>query len=193
MIVPISSRYIQMNEEEFYSFCQEMHEFQIEREANGTILIMELTGSETGSFNSEIITEVSLWNRQHKSGKTFDSSTGFTLPDHSVKSPDAAWIAIERWKALSLEDRKKFAHISPDFVIEIRSETDRLDRLKAKMLAYRENGVRLGWLIDPITQEVWIYRTNETVEHVSSFDQPLSGEEVLRGFSLNLRELWEMD
>ena len=134
---------------------------------------MEITGSETGSFNSEITTELTIWNRQQKSGKTFDSSTGFTLPNNAVKSPDAAWIEIERWKALSPEDRKKFAHISPDFVIEIRSESDKIDRLKAKMSEYIENGVRLGWLIDPVEEEVWIYRENGTIDRVESFDVPL--------------------
>lgn len=180
-----------MNEEEFFLFCQEMNAYQIEREADGTILLMELTGSETGNLNADITTEVTLWNRKHKKGKTFDSSTGFTLPNKAVKSPDSAWIAIDRWKALPLEDRKRFAHISPDFVIEIRSETDSLDAQKAKMLEYQDNGVRLGWLIDPVEEVVWIYRENGTIDRVDSFDIPLSGEDVLEGFELRLNELLE--
>lgn len=191
MVVPLSSRFVQMSEEEFFLFCQEMRDFQIEREADGTILIMEPAGSETGSFNSDITTEVNLWNRQKKTGKTFDSSSGFTLPNKAVKSPDTSWIAIERWKALPLSERKRFAHISPDFVIEIRSQTDKLAILKDKMVEYQENGVRLAWLIDPLEENVWIYRQDGSVELVDSFEIPLSGEDVLEGFELRLNELLE--
>ena len=191
MVVPLKSRFIQMSEEEFFLFCQDMRDFQIEREADGTILIMELTGSETGSFNSDITTEVNIWNRQKKEGKTFDSSTGFTLPNNAVKSPDTSWISLERWKNLPIEDRKRFAHISPDFVIEIRSESDNLETLKEKMIEYRDNGVKLGWLIDPVEENVWIYRENGSIEKIESFDIPLSGENVLEGFELRLNEFWQ--
>lgn len=129
MIIPLKSKFIQLSEEDFFIFCQEMDAFQIERDADGTILIIELTNSETGSFNSEVNIEVGIWNRVEKSGKTFDSSAGFTLPNNAVRSPDTAWIAIDRWKALPKEDRESFAHISPDFVIEIRSKSDRLARI----------------------------------------------------------------
>ncbi len=193
MIVPIKSKYLQMSEEEFYLFCQDMDHFQIEREADGTILIMELTNSETGSFNANVTTKVNSWALAEKTGKTFDSSSGFTLPNDAVKSPDTAWIAIERWKALSKEERKRFAHISPDFVIEIRSKTDRLKRLQDKMIEYRDNGVRLGWLIDPETETVWIYRADGSIEKVPSFDQMLSGEDVLKGFELRLTDIWNGD
>jgi Uma2 family endonuclease len=182
-----------MSEEDFFIFCQEMDAFQIERDADGTILIMELAGSETGSFNSEVTTELNIWNRQEKNGKTFDSSSGFTLPNKAVRSPDTAWIAIERWKALPKEDRESFAHISPDFVIEIRSKTDSLSRLQAKMVEYRENGVKLGWLIDLITENVWIYRADGTIDKIESFDQILSGEDVLKGFELRLADIWEKE
>ena len=193
MVIPLKSRFIHMTEEEFFLFCQEMRGFHIERDTEGTILIMETTGSETGSFNADITTEVTLWNRQTQKGKTFDSSTGFTLPNKAVRSPDAAWIAIERWKALSPEDRKRFAHISPDFVVEIRSESDGFERLYEKMIEYQENGVRLAWLIDPIKEQVWIFRAGGAIEKVASFDIPLSGEEVLPGFELRLIDIWQRD
>jgi len=189
MIIPIKSRYIDLSEEEFFHFCQEMSNFQVERESDGTIIIMEPTGSETSILNGEVITEVFNWNRAQKSGKAFDSSGGFTLPNKAVRSPDVSWIELKRWLALPKEDRKRFAHISPDFVIEVRSETDQIDILKAKMLEYQENGVRLGWLIDPVAQEIWIYRVDGSIDHVPSFDVPLSGEDVLEGFELRLNEL----
>ena len=193
MIVPLKSRFIQMTEEEFFIFCQEMSNFHIERNADGTILIMEPTGAETGSFDLEVGTELSNWNRSTRKGKAFGSSAGFTLPNNAVKSPDAAWIAIDRWKALPADDRKRFAHISPDFVVEIKSETDNINDLKQKMLEFQENGVRLGWLIDPGQEEVWIYRVNGTIDKVESFDIPLSGEDVLEGFELRLNEIWQPD
>jgi len=189
MIIPIKSRYINLSEEEFVLFCQEMADFRVERASDGTILIMEPAFPYTGRFNVEVSTEVSLWNRREGKGIVFDSSTGFTLPNSSVRSPDTSWIAIEKWNTVSLEDRNRFTHISPDFIIEIRSKTDRLNTLKAKMLEYQENGVRLGWLIDPVAQEIWIYRVDGSIDHVPSFDVPLSGEDVLEGFELRLNEL----
>lgn len=178
-------------DEEFYEFCRVNDDMNIERDAKGNIILMELTGAEGSSFNAEVSYEVTHWNRANKKGKIFDSNGGFTLPDTSVKGPDAAWIAIERWKALPKEDRKRFAHISPDFVIEIRSESDDLKPLKEKMESYIENGVRLGWLIDPQNQQTFIYRLNGTIELVDSFDQVLSGEDVLEGFELKLSDLLE--
>jgi len=191
MVIPLKTRFLNLTDEEFFLFCQDMQDVHVEREADGTIILMELTGGDSGSFNAEVTFEVTAWNRQTKRGKTFDSNTGFTLPNSAVKSPDTAWIRLERWLALPAEDRKRFAHISPDFVIEIRSETDALDRLKQKMVEYIENGVRLGWLIDPQDQQVWIYRADGSMSHVDSFDTPLSGEDVLEGFELRLGELWE--
>ncbi len=178
-------------DEQFFEFCRINDEFHIERDANGNIVIMDLTGTEGGGLNMDISYEVEHWNRTTKSGKTFDSSTGFTLPDSSVRGPDTSWIALERWKALPKEERKRFAHISPDFVIEIRSENDSLDSLKEKMQAYIENGVRLGWLIDPQNQQTFIYRINGTIELVPTFDVPLSGENVLEGFELTLSQFLE--
>lgn len=191
MIIPLKTRFLDLSEEEFFLFCQDLPDIHIEREADGTIVIMELTGGDTGSFNADVTSEVSHWSRKTKLGKTFDSNTGFTLPNKAVKSPDTAWVAIERWRALPKEDRKRFAHISPDFVIEIRSENDSVERLQAKMQEYQANGVRLGWLIDPQQEQVWIYRADGTIAKVDSFAQSLSGEDVLPGFTLHVAELWE--
>jgi len=176
MVIPLKSRFIRMTEEEFFFFYQDMRDFHVERTADGTILIMELPGGETANLNAEVTTEVNLWNRKQKQGKTFDSSSGFTLPDSSVRSPDVAWVELEKWLSLPKEDRERFAHISPDFVIEIRSKTDRLIDLQQKMLDYRTNGVRLGWLIDPIEENVWIYRGDGTVGKNDSFADKISGD-----------------
>lgn len=191
MVIPLKTRFLELSEEDFFLFCQDLQELHVEREANGTILLMELTGGDTGNFNADVTSELSSWSRKTKTGKTFDSNTGFTLPNNAIRSPDTAWIAMDRWKALPTSERKRFAHISPDFVLEIRSETDALSRIQAKMKEYQENGVRLGWLINPQDEEVWIYRADGTVSKVDSFDIPLSGEDVMPGFELRLAELWE--
>ena len=183
-----------MTAEEFFTFCQspEMRDKRIERTKTGKIIIMEPTGGTTGSFNGEIFTEVSLWNRSTHSGRTFDSSTGFTLPNTAVKSADTSWIIRERWEALPKALREKFPPITPDFVIEIRSKTDSLEKLKEKMEEYMENGCRLGWLIDRIEEHTYIYRADGSREEVDSFEKTLSGEDVLVGFTLRIADLdWE--
>ncbi len=160
--------------------------------AQGEVIVMPPTGSETGSFNSELTTDFVIWNRQAKAGKVFDSSTGFKLPNGAIRSPDVAWIAQARWEQLSPEQRRQFAPICPDFVLELVSPADDLATLEAKMQEYLENGCRLGWLVHPETRSVTIYRPNFAPEIVT-FDVVLSGEEVLPGFSLDLRHIFGHD
>ena len=130
----------------------------LERDANGNIILMPPTGSETGRYNADISGEIWSWNRRKKLGFVFDSSTGFKLPNSAVRSPDVAWVSQERWEAVSEKDRQTFAPLCPDFVVEIRSTSDELKVLKDKMEEYRTNGCRLGWLIDRAGKQVFIYR-----------------------------------
>jgi Uma2 family endonuclease len=178
----------QMTDEEFYRFCRQNAAYRIERTKNGEIIIMEPTNSEAGNYNNEISYEVTHWNRQTQMGKTFDSSTGFTLPDNAVKSPDISWVSNEKWQALPLEERRKFAHITPDFVIEMRSSPDdSIAALKTKMEEYIKNGVCLAWLLDRIDGKAYVYKLDGTVAIFSNFDTDiLSGENVLPGFELKL-------
>ncbi len=190
----VSKQKNDMTEDEFFNFCQsiEMRDKRIERTKTGKIIIMEPTGSKTGNFNSEVTTEVSIWNRESHQGRTFDSSTGFTLPNTAVKSPDVSWITRERWEALPKALRKKFAPITPDFIIEIRSDTDNLTDCKEKMDEYMENGCRLAWLIDRLEERVYIYRADGSQDIITSFEETLSGEDVLVGFTLRIADLdWE--
>ena len=157
--------------------------------AQGEVIVMPPTGSETGNFNLGLGTDIELWNRQQKAGKTFDSSTGFKLPNGAIRSPDVAWIAQARWEQLSPEQRRTFAPICPNFVLELVSPADDLATVQAKMQEYLENGCRLGWLVNPETRSVTIYRPKVAPEMVT-FDVVLSGEEVLPGFSLDLRHIF---
>ncbi len=178
-----------ITDEQFYQLSVANEEWRFELTAEGELIIMSPTGGESGIRNSDMNLDLGSWNRQTRLGKVFDSSTVFRLPNGAKRSPDASWVLRERWEALSIEDKRKFPPLCPDFVMELRSQTDSLEKLRLKMLDYRANGCRLGWLIDPQTPLVEIYRLDRDVETINfSFDQPptLSGEDVLPGFLLDL-------
>jgi len=175
--------------EQFIELAIANRELQLERTATGELIVNPPTGGETGKSNLSIGARVWLWNYQTKLGEAFDSSTGFHLPNGADRSPDVSWVRQERWDALTPEQRKGFIPLSPDFVVELRSETDRMKTLRDKMKEYMDNQVRLGWLIDRKNRKVEIYRQNREVEVL---DNPasLSGEDVLPGFVLDLAEIW---
>ncbi|MEM9264421.1 MAG: Uma2 family endonuclease [Cyanobacteria bacterium P01_F01_bin.13] len=177
-----------LTDEAFYQLCQANPDVKFERSAQGELIIMSPTGGESGRRNADIIVDLGIWNRQTHLGYTFDSSTCFKLPNGAERSPDASWIERSRWEALNSADREKFPPIAPDFVIELRSATDRLVTLQAKMEEYRENGVRLGWLIDPQNKIVEIYCPGQTVE-VLRDPQQIDGKDVLPGFVLILKAI----
>ena len=176
---------VNLSDEQFYQLCHNNDEWRLEQTAQGELIIMPPVGAISGNREADLNADLVIWNRQTKLGKVFSSSTIFTLPNGAKRSPDVAWIAKERWDALPLEEQEKFAKICPDFVIELRSRTDSLTQLQAKMEEYLVNGVRLGWLIDPMSQQVAIYRPNQAVE-ISSLPTTLSGENVLPEFTLEL-------
>ena len=180
---------IEVNDEDFYAFCRLNRDFCIERNAQGDVIIMPPAGGETSERNAEITMQLRFWAKRDGTGASFDSSGGFRLPNGAVRSPDAAWIEYARLNALSSEDRRKFVPLCPDFVIELRSESDQLAPLQEKMQEYLDNGLDLGWLIDPYTRRVYVYRTGLPIEEL---EQPsrISGDPVLRGFEMDLDEIW---
>jgi Uma2 family endonuclease len=177
-----------MSEDEFFYFCQQNSNLRIERDADKKIVIMEPIGNESGHYESEVNYQLKDWSRKSEDvkGIAFSSATGFTMPTGAVKSPDASWLPLDKWLKLPANDRKKFTHVCPDFVAEVRSETDSLTDLQAKMVEWIENGALLGWLIDPKKQTSYIYRADGSMEIVEGFDKKLSGEDVLKGFELDL-------
>ncbi|EDZ95332.1 MAG: Uma2 family endonuclease [Limnospira sp. PMC 1291.21] len=185
----INTDALHLDDEQFFQLCQDNRDLQFERNANGTLIIMPPTGGETGHRNFELCLELGLWNRQTQGGIAFDSSTGFKLPNGANRSPDAAWIPLERWEGLTAEEKQGFLPLCPDFVVELRSPSDSLTQLQEKMQEYVENGTRLGWLIDPSSRIVHIYRPQQPVEVVNSPPE-LSGEGVLPGLILNCDRLW---
>lgn len=178
-----------LTDEAFYQLCLANPDLKFERSAKGELIVMSPTGGESGRRNAEIAIDLGLWNRETQLGYTFDSSTCFKLPNGAERSPDAAWIQRDRWDALSAEDQRKFPPLTPDFVIELRSATDNLSMLQSKMQEYQDNGVRLGWLINPQDQTVEIYRPGRSVE-IKEGITSISGEDILPGFSLDLSRIF---
>lgn len=181
--------FLKVSEAEFTKLASANRDLRLERKDNGELIIMPPTGSNTGRKNSNIISQLVIWNKINKNGIVFDSLTGFRLPKGSILSPDASWVEKSRWKALTQQERDSFAPICPEFIIELRSPTERLKNLQNKMSEYLSSGLILGWLIDAIDNKVEIYRTGKQVEIL---DKPsnLSGENVLLGFNLDLSEIW---
>lgn len=174
-----------ITDDEFFKFCMRNRGLRIEMSKEGEMIIMMPTGGEGGNRSFKLTTRFGSWAEADGTGEGFDSSTEFSLPNGAKRSPDVSWIRRDRWEALPAEQRKKFPPICPDFVVELRSETDRLNPLKKKMEEYIANGAQLGWLIDPLKKKVHIYRPNAEVE---TLDKPksLSGEPLLKGLNLNL-------
>ncbi|RCJ15994.1 hypothetical protein A6S26_06785 [Nostoc sp. ATCC 43529] len=180
---------IAMTNDQFFDFCQLNRDFRIERNAAGELVIMPPTGSETDERNFNLVGQLWVWTKQDGTGVGFGSSGGFTLPNGAVRSPDAAWIKRTRWEAIPAQLRKKFAPICPEFVIELRSESDNLRILQEKMQEYIDNGTQIGWLIDRKQRQVFIYRPNIKVEVLDN-PKTLCDEPLLPGFVLDLSQVW---
>jgi len=180
---------IKLTDDQFFQLCQENENIRLERTAKGELIIMSPAGGETGNSNAGLTAQIWIWNESHKLGKVFDSSTGFKLPNGADRSPDASWVKLERWDALTPEQQKKFPPLCPDFVVELMSPSDSLKDTQDKMKEYRDNGAVLGWLINRKSRQVEIYRQNQEVEVLES-PAAISGEDVLPGFILNLESIW---
>ena len=181
---------IQLTDEQFYQLCQVNRDLRFERTATGELIIMPPAGGETGNRNAGLTAQLWIWNEQNQLGKVFDSSTGFKLPNGADRSPDVAWVKQERWDNLTQEQKEKFIPMSPDFVIELLSPSDSLKVIQEKMKEYRDNGTRLGWLINRKFRQVEIYRLVGQEVEVLQSPATLSGETILFGFILNLEPIW---
>ncbi|NEP12148.1 MAG: Uma2 family endonuclease [Symploca sp. SIO2C1] len=179
-----------VTQEQFAALAARNRELQLERTAQGELIVNPPTGWQTGERNSSISGELYIWWRNAgEPGKTFDSSTAFILPNGATRAPDASCVSQQRWDALTPEEKGTFANICPDFVVELRSASDTLKSLQEKMREYMDNGAKLGWLIDPKNRKVEIYRLGLVMEVLSN-PAELSGEEILPGFVLELRRVW---
>jgi len=180
---------LNLTDDQFFEFCQINRELRMERTAQGELIVMPPAGWETGDRNAEITMQLRLWAKHDGTGTSVDSSAGFILPNKAVRSPDAAWVRKSRLAKLTAKQKKKFLPLCPDFVIELRSPTDSLRVLQNKMREYIDNGAELAWLIDPEQKRMYIYRPDVPVEQLQA-PPKVSGDPVLPGFVLDLREIW---
>ena len=183
---------VRITSEQLEEICALNRDIRIERNAEGDLELMPPTLPVTGNQDANITADLAHWARADGRGVAFSSSAGFTLPNRALRSPDASWILKSRLTELTAEERRGFSRICPDFVIELRSSSDRLRVLRRKMEEYYENGVRLGWLIDPVDplRRVYVYRTGAEVE-ILERPETLSGDPELPGFTLDLKPVWE--
>jgi Uma2 family endonuclease len=188
-VVEIKFESWQLSDEQFFQLCQDNRDLRLERNPKGDLIIMPPTGGETSNSNAGITAQLWLWNNLNKLGVVFDSSGGFKLPNGADRSPDAAWIPLEKWQALTPQQKERFLPLSPDFVIELMSASDNIETARKKMQEYLDNGTRLGWLINRKTREVEIYRQGQAVEILTN-PESLSGENILSQFVLELDSIW---
>ncbi|UBF27295.1 Uma2 family endonuclease [Kovacikia minuta CCNUW1] len=181
--------FVELSDQQFYELCQNHRDVKFERTAQGELVIVPPVGGEGGSWEADLIGDLVYWNRPTQLGKVFSSSTCFKLPNGADRSPDVAWVALERWHQLTPEQQKKFPPICPDFVIELRSESDALEPLQQKMQEYLNNGLRLGWLVNPQNCQVELYRPNQPKQILENPTQ-IDGEDILPGFIFKLSTLW---
>ena len=176
--------------EHFIEICQDNPDLRVERSKKGDLIVMSPAGGETSHRNAQINYALQAWANTNQEGIIFDSSGGFILPNGAIRSPDAAWVRRVRLELLSPEEKQKFLPLCPDFVIELRSPSDRLIDLQEKMEEYAENGAQLGWLIDPVERQVLVYRPKESVQQLlNPFE--MSGDPELPGFALRMEKIWE--
>jgi Uma2 family endonuclease len=185
----LSVQCLGLTDEQFHQLCQENRDLQFELTAQGELLIMTPTGTKTGWRNAKLTQRVANWTEKNDTGVSFDSSTGFTLPNGAKRSPDAAWVRRERWDSLSEDQQEAFAPLCPDFVVELRSPDDSISALQDKMSEYMENGAQLGWLLDPGNRQAYVYRPGKPVACLEN-PETVSGDPVLPGFVFNPREIW---
>ena len=175
-----------MTDDEFLWFCLENKDLRIERNSNLEIIIMSPVTTKSNYGSGAAFAQLYMWSIANGTGLAFDSSTGFTLPDRSVFSPDASWVSNEKWNALSEEDKDRYAPVCPEFVIEVRSKSDLLDDLKKKMEVWSKNGSHQAWLIDPREKASYVFRPGKEVEVITGLDKKIEGEGSVKGFVLDL-------
>ncbi len=180
---------VELDEDRFFELAGLNRDLRMELTTEGDLIVMPPAGGESSQRNAEITIQLGSWAKHDGTGATFDSSGGFRLPNGAVRSPDASWVERTRLAALTDEQRRKFLPLCPEFVVELRSPSDSLNVLQGKMQEYLENGAKLGWLIDPENKRVYVYRPGEPVRELKN-PESVSGDPVLPGFVLDLREIW---
>ena len=187
----VNLRSLRVTHRQFLGLCKDNPELRLELTAQGELIAMSPTGSKTGLRNTVIIRQLAEWAERDGNGVTFDSSAGFSLPNGAQRSPDASWLRKARWQALSPEEQESFAPLCPDFVVELRSPSDAVEVLQSKMSEYLDNGAELGWLLDPQTKRVYVFRPGKEVECLES-PAKVEGDNLMEGFILDVEKVWDV-
>ena len=187
----VNLRALRVTHRQFFQLCKDNPELRLELTAQGELIAMSPTGSKTGLRNTVIIRQLAEWAEKDGNGVTFDSSAGFSLPNGAQRSPDASWLRKARWQALSPEEQESFAPLCPDFVVELRSPSDAVEVLKSKMSEYLDNGAELGWLLDPQTKRVYVFRPGKEVECLEN-PAKVEGDNLIEGFILDVGKVWSV-
>jgi Uma2 family endonuclease len=180
---------VPLDDDELLRFCAENQSVRIERTAEGELIVMTPAGGKTSNKEGYLFRELDLWVEVRGSGVAFNSNGGFSFPDGVVRAPDAAWVSDDQWGSLSEAQREKFLPVCPEFVIELRSPSDRVSDLEARLEFWMERGALLGWLIDPQRQLAVVYRQGREPQILEG-SQVLIGEGPVEGFSLKMQRLW---
>jgi Uma2 family endonuclease len=188
LVLDLSSL-LTLDDDRFWQLCQQNPDVQLERSPQGNLMIMAPTGGETGHRNSQLTCQLTTWANRDRTGLSFDSSTGFKLPNGAIRSPDASWVRRDRWESLSPEGRSRFVPLCPDFVVELMSPSDDLRPTQAKMQDYCDNGAQLGWLIDRGDRRIYVYRPGHDPDCLEA-PEAIAADPVLPGFILDLRPIW---
>jgi len=175
--------------EQFEELCAEYPELWLELTSSGELIVMPPAGIETDRRNTDLILQFALWTKKDGTGIAFGPTAGYTLPNGAIRAPDVSWMRREKWDSLSQFEKERFAHICPDFVVELRSRSDRLPTLINKMEEYMENGASLGWLIDPKKRRVYVFKPGEEMVVLEN-PTVVSGDPLLPGFQLQMEEIW---
>ncbi len=180
---------IELSGEQLLELSSLNDDLRLELTAEGELIVMTPAGGESSRRNLELTVQLGIWTRRDGTGVAFDSSGGFILPNGAIRSPDASWVERSRYEALTPEQREKYLPLCPEFVIELRSPSDRLVTLQEKMVEYVENGARLGLLLDPARRRVYVYKPGEPVRELADPEE-VSADPILPGFLLKPREVW---
>jgi Uma2 family endonuclease len=179
-----------LSDDEYFDFCMANPDLQVERTAQGEIVIVPPAGGESDHRSADVTSQLKVWSKRDGRGHSFGCSAEFILPDGSALSPDAAWVSSERLAPLTKEQRRRFPPVVPEFVVEVMSPSDRLKAAQLKMRQWMDNGVELGWLIDGDDRCVYVYSKGCEMRQVRDASR-IAGEGQVEGFVLDLTDIWE--
>lgn len=182
---------LRLGDDELLDLCQRNNELNIERTAAGELIIMSPTGGETSNRNAALSGQLYFWAKRNGTGTSFDSNGGFDLPNGATRAPDASWVLKSRLATLAPAQKRQFLPLCPDFVMELRSPSDDLSVVQAKMREYIDNGACLGLLIDPTTRKVQVYRPDTADPIVLDDPATVSCDPELPGFVLEMADIFQ--